>query len=240
MNSESLKKLKKDELKRLCKEKGLGVSGNKKELIERLLYVESPTLSKNSKNCVMCQIRPIFIKKSGLCNTCRNRCKHGIQKNFCIECGGTQICKHQKKLGRCDICGGNELCKHGIAKNDCYNCEGGSTCSHKKRKRYCRECEGNQFCEHNIIKSTCKECEGSQVCEHKVIRSKCSKCEGGSICHHKKQRQHCQICDPIGHLGHTCCNSIYRAIKKKELHTIEYLGCDYNTLKEHLEKQFKE
>jgi hypothetical protein len=60
-------------------------------------------------------------------------------------------------------------------------------------------------------------------------------------CDHKRYKQSCGICKPIDHLSRLCRNRIRNALKgNKKLHTQEYLGCNYDTLRAHIEKQFKE
>lgn len=60
-------------------------------------------------------------------------------------------------------------------------------------------------------------------------------------CDHKRFKQSCKTCKPIDHLSRICRNRILAALKgTKSKHTYEYLGCNYATLRAHLEKQFKE
>jgi hypothetical protein len=63
-------------------------------------------------------------------------------------------------------------------------------------------------------------------------------------CEHKTNKQSCRICTPNGHLKTLVTARIGHALKakksKKSKKTIEYLGCDIPTFREHLEKSFKE
>ena len=84
-------------------------------------------------------------------------------------------------------------------------------------------------------------------CEHGTRRSKCKKgCGGGSYCEHGTQRSQCKECNPNGYLTHIMRGRVYSAIKyfspnnPKNLHTMEYVGCDINTLRDHLETQLKD
>jgi hypothetical protein len=116
-------------------------------------------------------------------------------------------------------------------------------CKHGKRKDYCREgCGGVAFCKHGKFKSTCKEgCGGSQICKHGKIKFICKKCGGSQICEHQIRKDQCKICDPNGHLTHIVRNSVQRNLKSNKTNrSIEYLGCDIATYKEHIEKQFTE
>jgi hypothetical protein len=74
-------------------------------------------------------------------------------------------------------------------------------------------------------------------------RSTCILCDGGEICAHKKRRRRCKICDFVGFIYHLCQSRIYKALKTcgglKTKRTQQYIGCDYSTLKIHIEKQFK-
>jgi hypothetical protein len=110
MNSESLKKLKKDELKSLCKEKGLKVSGNKKELFERLLmlnvqldknFTNETKTKKKKKDCVEigCTTTAVYgydkCQKHGGGKRCSiPMCKRGVVYGYdkCQKHGGGKEC----------------------------------------------------------------------------------------------------------------------------------------------------
>ena len=110
-----------------------------------------------------------------------------------------------------------------------------------KCRNYSKKSNENNKCEHKRQRSHCKECDGSGICEHKRRRSSCKKCDGASICEHKRERRSCKKCDFHGYLCHIVRSRVYSALKKnKELSSKEYLGCDTQILKEHIEKQFTE
>ena len=99
-------------------------------------------------------------------------------------------------------------------------------------------------CPHNRQKSTCKECKGSCVCEHNRIRRQCSLCGNPRIkarCIHKRIKYQCKVCDFQGYLSNIVRNGVQRALKKniKSKITAEYLGCDFESFKKHIENQFK-
>ena len=81
----------------------------------------------------------------------------------------------------------------------------------------------------------------SQSCKHDRRKSICRDCGGGSICEHNKQKRYCTICDPQGHLTSIVRNRVKDALKNnKKIKSIEYLGCNIETFKAHIEAQFKE
>ena len=92
---------------------------------------------------------------------------------------------------------------------------------------------------------TCIKCRDRQKrsrdknkCEHKRQKSKCKDCGGGSICEHKRQRSQCKECDFQGYLGSIVRSRMYNALKKdKKLSSKEYLGCNMDDFKIHIEKQ---
>ncbi len=60
-------------------------------------------------------------------------------------------------------------------------------------------------------------------------------------CEHDIEKRTCKICDPRGHLKHIVQSRVKSALKAdKSKTTIEYLGCDIETFRTHLEKTFKE
>jgi hypothetical protein len=77
-------------------------------------------------------------------------------------------------------------------------------------------------------------------CEHGCLnKSACVKCQGGSTCEHKKKKTECKDCNFTGYLYQKARKRIKHALKKsKSKKSIEYLGCDIATFKEHLEKKF--
>lgn len=59
-------------------------------------------------------------------------------------------------------------------------------------------------------------------------------------CKHKTIKRICRICNPQGHMKNLVCRRIHTALEaKKSEKTIEYLGCDIQTFREHIEKSFK-
>ena len=87
----------------------------------------------------------------------------------------------------------------------------------------------------------CKDCGGSQICVHNKIKSICKDCGGGHICEHNKKSSACPMSDPLGHLAGVIQCRVYAALKNdKEMSFKEYLGCNIETLKKHIEQQFTE
>ena len=79
------------------------------------------------------------------------------------------------------------------------------------------------------------------ILEHNRRRSECKACGGGEICEHGKQRSKCPTCDPLGHLTGVVRNRIYIALKNdKEMSSTEYLRCNTETFKQHIEQHFTE
>ena len=105
----------------------------------------------------------------------------------------------------------------------------------------CRERARKNKCEHNRHKHQCKECGGASICEHNRIRNQCKECGGSSICEHNRIRNHCKECDPSGHLAHIVQSSVRNALKsEKSKRSIQYLGCQIDEFKKHIEEQFTE
>ena len=135
----------------------------------------------------------------------QTKCKHGRQRSYCKDCGGSQICQHNKIKSRCLFCGGNQICEH------------------NKRRSYCKHCGESQVYGYNKRRSQWLFCVGSQVCEH------------------KKQRSSCKDCDPLGQLAGVVRGRVYIALKNnKEMGSTEYLGCNIERFKKHIEQQFTE
>ncbi len=165
------------------------------------------------KRCIQCN------EKSRLAKTCQ----HGKRRERCNECGGGEICEHEKRKYRCRECQGSSMCMHGRIKYNCKDCGGSANCQHGKRKTRCKECGGGQICKHEKIRSRCKDCNGSEICEHDT------------------RKVRCKICDPTGHLVQAVRDRVSKALKSnKSKHSIEYLGIDIQTFKEHIQAQFKE
>ena len=135
----------------------------------------------------------------------QTKCKHGRQRPYCKDCGGSQICEHNKQGSKCKDCGGSQVCGH------------------------------------NKIKSSCKDCGGGGICEHNKKISQCKDCGGGGICERNKIKSQCKDCDPLGHLAAVVRHRIYAALKNdKEMDSKEYLGCNIEVFKKHMEQQFTE
>ena len=96
-------------------------------------------------------------------------------------------------------------------------------CKHGRKRSYCKDCGGSQICEHNKIKSSCKDCGGGQICEHSKIKSQYKEC------------------DPLGYLAGVARGRVYTALKNdKEMSSTEFLRCNIETFKKHIEQQFTE
>ena len=89
----------------------------------------------------------------------QTKCRHGRQRSYCRDCGGSQICEHSKIKKGCLFCGGSQICKHNKIKSYCKDCGGGQIYEHNKRRSQCKDCDGSQICEHDKIKSQCKDCD---------------------------------------------------------------------------------
>ncbi len=114
-------------------------------------------------------------------------------------------------------------------------------CEHNRQKSTCKDCGGASICEHNRRRSRCKECGGASICEHNRERIICKECGGSSICEHNRQKSRCKDCDPSGHLVHIVRSSVRNALKsEKSKHSIQYLGCQIDEFKKHIEEQFAE
>ena len=96
-------------------------------------------------------------------------------------------------------------------------------------------------CEHGRQRSKCKDCGRGHICEHNRRRSTCKDCGGGHICEHNKERSACPACNPLGHLAGVVQCRVYTALKNdKEMSSIEYLRCNIEKFKQHIEQQFTE
>lgn len=189
---------------------------------------------KLNKSCDECRVKQKKVRD-------KNKCEHKREKSKCKECGGGSICEHQRIKSQCKECGGGSICEHNRIKTKCKECGGGSICEHKRIKSTCKECGGSQICEHNRRKPTCKECCGGGVCEHNRQKSQCKECGGISLCEHNRQKSTCKICDPVGHLSNIVRVNVRNSLKNnKELSSKEYLGCNVEELKMHIENQFHE
>ena len=180
-------------------------------------------MSKERKQCTKCKHFLLF-------EDFRVNKKIGQLTRQCFKCL-EKAKMHKKRL----------KCQHERQRSICKECGGSQICPHERQRSHCKECGGSQICPHERQRSRCKECKGSQICQHERIRYKCRDCKGSGICEHKKQRHQCSICDPQGHLAHVVRNRVYHALQgNKEMSSKEYLGCDIQMLRQHIESQFTE
>jgi hypothetical protein len=188
-------------------------------------------------NC-KCYFTQTELKSSGLpfktCEKCRtsdknkrlnNKCEHNKIKSHCKDCGGSQICNHNKFKSSCKDCNGSSICEHNKIKSKCKACKGVSICEHNKQKSTCRACNGRNICEHNKFKLICKTCGGSQICEHEKRKSTCKECNF-KLYLINLQRVNIRRCFKISNMN-------------KSKHSIEYLGCDVETLINSFEKKIE-
>ena len=169
-----------------------------------------------TKMCIKCLEKEKLSKE-------RLKCQHERRKSTCKLCRGSQICEHERRKAVCKICKGSQICEHERQRSQCLVCGGGSICQHHRKRAVCKTCNGGSICEHEKVRNFCKTCRGSQICEH------------------SKQKNRCPICDPAGHLASVVSNRVRGALKKnKEMSSKQYLGCDIDTFKQHIESQFTE
>jgi ribosomal protein S27AE len=75
----------------------------------------------------------------------------------------------------------------------------------------------------------------------KKQKSRCIECGGGSICIHHKCKSSCKKCSPQLILIRLVRCQVFRIFKNSRIrkfnHSIEYLGCDTDRLKEHFKKK---
>ena len=182
------------------------------------------------KRCIACKE-----KRIGL------HCDHGRRRAECKECEGSSICIHKRMRAQCIDCGGSSICIHKRQRSQCKECDGASICIHKRVRTTCKECGGSAICIHKRVRSACKECDGGSVCIHKRRRSRCKDCEGGSICIHKRRRVECKECSPQMVIINLIRKQVRRCFNISTLekinHSIEYLGCDVDTLRLHIQSK---
>jgi hypothetical protein len=175
-----------------------------------------------SQTCTACKqslpCKEFRTKKSGKMNKQCNKCLEAVKKS------ATKMrCTHGKQASKCAECGGSQLCIH------------------DRRKSQCRECEGSSFCEHDKRRNTCVDCGGGSVCTHGKIRRRCVDCKGKGICEHERRTDQCKICNINSHIINTVRQTVKNALKvKKKKHSIDYLGCNIDTFRKHIEEKFKE
>ena len=150
----------------------------------------------------------------------------GTRRKTCLICKANRfnaLCIHKRRRATCKECGGSAFCKH------------------KRIKAQCKDCCGSQICEHERRRAECKECVGSQICEHGHVRSRCKECGGSAICEHERERSHCKVCSPHLVIIQLIRQQVRRCFNCSTLekinHSIEYLGCDVDTLKLHIQSK---
>lgn len=135
-------------------------------------------------------------------------------------------------------------CKHLKNPYCCIECNGSQLCEHKRCKYNCKECGGTSICEHKNIRTVCKQCKGTGICKHGRKKTTCRECGGGSICEHDKRRTICNICNPRQYLSELLRGRVRDRLKhyskNNKKHTLEYVGCTIDILREYLEKLFKD
>jgi hypothetical protein len=175
------------------------------------------------------------------CTRCRvnltldkfNKKRDDTYMKRCIDCN-TYSKKYQRE----------NKCEHNKQKPHCkLGCGGISICEHKRIRYQCKDCCGASICEHNKVKSSCKDCGGSVICEHNRQRPICRDCGGSQICQHGRQRPTCKYCNFAGYISNVVRSQVRNALKKynqQKINNPEFLGCDIDDFKQHIEQQFKE
>jgi len=180
------------------------------------------------KTCLICKEKRI-----------KARCVHGKPMAYCVLCSGTSICDHGKRRSHCKECGGASMCVHGRQRATCKECFGSQICEHGKQRAQCKDCHGTSICIHGKHRSVCKECHGASICSHGKRRTICKDCHGSSICDHGRELRQCKICSPQLVIVKLIRGQIRRCFNLSTLnkinHSIEYLGCDVDTLKKHIQ-----
>jgi hypothetical protein len=95
--------LKEDTLALICADRNLASSGNRAELIARILGRGGALI-----------------------------CPHQRKRSACKECGGASICQHQRRRSQCKECGGTSICPHQRKRSRCKECGGASNCQHQR------------------------------------------------------------------------------------------------------------
>lgn len=182
---------------------------------------EDKSQSNEIKKCVRC-----FIKKP---LSCYKITKKGIQKQ-CDEC-----CIYYKNLQRNNkktlLINADKLNNDEKQCTRCFKVKNISNFNSIKHK-HCLECRNNHY-----------EYLNKNRCEHGCLnKSACVKCLGGSVCEHKRKKSECKNCNFQGYLYSCVASRVRSALKKgsKTRRTIEYLCCDINTFRKHLEDKFVE
>ena len=178
-----------------------------------------------------------YVKCSG-CNCLRNEATEfevykGKRRLSCILCKGNRI-KHNKNKNKCYKCYKvyDKTETHQMSRicYDCINkCEHGETiyCKDCKRKSKDKTNENrrNNKCCHNNRKSNCRLCN--------------PRIKNYGRCEHNEYRYRCKVCNPKYYLIDLIRSQVRRCFNLSTLnkinHSIEYLGCDVDTLKKHIQ-----
>lgn len=168
-------------------------------------------------------------------------CRHSRQKQVCKECK-IGYCDHGKVKSQCILCNPNKFCRHAKRRTLCKECGGGSICVHNKRRSTCDLCsKGIAKCKHGIREKNCKYC--GKKCKHdRRMSTWCRPCKR-QICVHNTYNFRCKICNPDQYYSMILRSRLSKIWSRKQFtkskKTIELLGCDMDTFKAHIKKQFK-
>ena len=98
-------------------------------------------------------------------------------------------------------------------------------CVHGRRHQFCVDCGGVSMCECKRRKHLCRDHNGSSICSHGIVRSSCAKCS------------------PRTHIWRLVRQATRRAFHvigmKKNCQTMELLGCDVDTLRQHFKDKIR-
>jgi hypothetical protein len=187
------------------------------------------------------QIKCIHDKNKKYCRTCSPSyfCIHDRQKYVCKDCK-TGYCVHKKMKSQCLSCSPTKFCDHDKLYTNCKECGGGSYCEHGIHRGACRVCNTTKVeCKHGFRKKNCKIC--ANRCKHgKRMNKICKECRRGTCpCHNK---YYCKEHNPklyYSMLVRSRMGKIWGRHKfSKSKKTFELIGCDMDTLRSHIEKQF--
>lgn len=101
------------------------------------------------------------VMKAGKRCKCCDECR-GTTRNYMKDYNANRViarCPHGKFKDYCFDCGGSQMCIHGTKKNTCRDCGGSRICEHDRRVDVCRDCGGSQICEHGNQRWGCKKCK---------------------------------------------------------------------------------
>lgn len=184
---------------------------------ERELKRKENVLSLNKKKCSKCYV----IKELNFFE----KTKKGIQKQ-CKDC-----CTKYKDLQRKNKTKKILLISLNVNEKQCTRCFEikHNDCFKTLKYKHCIVCneKHQKYLENNR-------------CEHGCLnKSACVRCLGGSICEHNIKKCECKDCDFHGYLYSKVRKRLSLAIKKsKTKRTMEYIGCDIITFKQHIEQKF--